>query len=107
MPREFLQDAAGDAKLPLRGLIGIGSRTDRDRLPPAHLLELLPQEPRRMLLDVDPAFEVERIAQLHEFMCIARVTILAAELAAAIRIDHPDEGHACGRAPRQDAAVLK
>ena len=47
-----------------------------------------------MLLDVDLLLEVLAVAHFHEFVGVAGVAIFAAELAAAIRIDGPGEGHA-------------
>src|SRR4029077_11607678 len=85
--REFLQDAARDLEALLRRLIRIGRRTDRDFLALLHLLQLLPENPRRLLLDVDLAFEIHTVIELHELMRVARVAILTGELAAAIRVD--------------------
>src|SRR5262249_47245911 len=106
MARELLHDGARHPEFPLRRLIGIGGGAYRDALARAHLLELLPQEPRAMLLDVDLALEVQAIAQLHELVGIARVAVLAGKLAPPVWIDHPGEGHARGVATCKHAAVV-
>jgi hypothetical protein len=59
-----------------------------------------------MLFDEDLALEIHAIAQLHEFVGVAGITVFAAELAAAIRIDHPCEWHTPGDATRKHAAVF-
>jgi hypothetical protein len=53
----------------------------------------------------DFPLELERIAQLHEFMRVAGVAILATELAAAVRIDHPVKRDARAIASRQEFAA--
>src|SRR6266403_222612 len=42
-----------------------------------------------MLLDEDLPLEVDPVAQLHEFVRVAGITVFACELASAIRIDRP------------------
>src|SRR6185295_9137393 len=53
------------------------------------------------MFDEDLALKRFRIVELHEFVGVARITILAAEFAAAVRIDHPAERHARTIAARQ------
>ena len=50
------------------------------------------------------AFEELGLVQFHEFVRIARVAILAAEFAAAIRVNGPDEAHHRIRVPADEAA---
>ena len=82
-------------------LIGIGCRADGDLFPALHLLQVAPQQPRGLLLDVDLALEVDAVAHLHELVRVARIAVFAGELAAAIRIDRPGKRHA----PIGDTAV--
>src|SRR5208282_2650748 len=53
------------------------------------LFQLRPKQCRRLLLDENLSFELHAVAQFHELVGIARIAILASELAAAIRIDGP------------------
>src|SRR5579862_9092268 len=46
-----------------------------------------------MLLDVDLLLELHAVAHFHELVGIAGITVPASELAAAVRIDGPGEGH--------------
>ena len=47
-----------------------------------------------MLLDVDLLLEIHAVAHFHEFVGVTGVAVFAGELAAAIGIDGPFEGHA-------------
>ena len=66
-----------------------------------------PQVARRqragVLLHEDLALEICPV-QIHVFVRIARVAVLAAKFASAIGIDRPAEGHALGIAAVQDRA---
>jgi hypothetical protein len=53
----------------------------------------------------DFAFELQRIAQFHKFVRVASVAILAAELTAAIGIDHPVKRDPGAVASRQEFAA--
>src|ERR1041385_1765589 len=99
MPCEFFHDGPGNAKLPLRRLVRICGRADGDALTGTHMLEFLAQEPGAMLLDVNLAFKIQAVAQLHELVRVAGVAVLAGKLTSAIGIDHPAEGY-----PRRVAA---
>src|SRR5690349_16910813 len=57
-----------------------------------------------MLFHEDLLLEVDTVAHFHEFVGVARVAVLASELATSIRIDRPGEGHAsAGTAVQQGA----
>src|ERR1700694_974925 len=92
VPRQFLEDRARNLETPLRRLIRISRRANRDLLRTLDLFQLRPQEPRRLLLDENLSFEVHAVPQFHELVGIPRVAVLAGKLAAAIRIDRPCEG---------------
>src|SRR5579872_5740340 len=47
-----------------------------------------------MLLHVDLALKVHSVAQLHKLMGVAGVAVFAGELATAVGVDGPGEGHA-------------
>ena len=97
MPGELLQDGAGHLEAPLRWLIGVGSGADRDFFSRLDLAKFLPQQVRGMLLDVNLLLEVDAVPHLHEFVGVAGITVFAGELAAAIGIDCPGEGHRARR----------
>ena len=75
-------------------LIRIGGGADRYAAAAVDSFQLPPENPRHIRLRVDLVFELEAVAQFHEFVCVARVAILAAEFAAAVRIQTPLERHA-------------
>src|SRR5271169_1533042 len=102
--REFFQDPARHLEALLSRLIGIGGRANGDLLAALHFLQVLPQQPRRLLLHVDLALKVHAVAQLHKLVSVARVAILARELAAAIGIDCPLERHPPGSATIEQRA---
>ena len=104
--REFLEDAAGDAKLPFCRLIRIGGGPDRDLLARAYLLQLLAEEPGRVLLNIDLALEVHGLPQLHEFVRVSGITVFATKFAAAVGIDGPRKRHPRRKATREQAAIL-
>src|ERR1700686_5434766 len=60
-----------------------------------------------MLLDVDLALKVQAVPHFHELVCVARVAVLAGELASPIRVDLPGKGHAWRVAARKQAAVFQ
>src|SRR5581483_8427884 len=105
--RQLFQNAARDLVAPFSRLIGIGRRAQRDLLAVLDLLQLLSQQPRRLLLDVNLALEVDAIAHLHELVRVARITIFAAELAASVGVDGPRERHARGSAAIEQRARRK
>ena len=106
MEREFFQDSARHFEALLGRLIGIGGGADGDLLAGLNLAQLLAQQLRGLLLDVDLPLEVGAVAHLHELVGVARVAIFAGELASAIGIDGPSEGHAVdGAAVEQGAAA--
>ena len=76
----------------LSRLIWVGSCSNRNLLAPPNFLQIAPQQPRRFVLYKDFVFELIRITDLHELMRVARIAILAGELAAAIGIDGPGKG---------------
>src|SRR5204862_1252902 len=85
---EHFDAAARDAEPALDRLIRIGHAADRDRLRlPRLLVELFAQELRRVFLHQDLRLEVETGGEAEVLVGGARVTVDAAVLAAAIRID--------------------
>src|SRR5437660_11509401 len=92
MPRQFLEDCPRNLETPLRRLIRICRRANRDLLRALHLSQFESQKPRCLLLDENLSFEVHAVPQFHELMGITRVAVLAGKLAASIRIDGPCEG---------------
>ena len=90
--RQHLQHAAGDAVLPLDGLIGVGVGAERDhRRAVFRRRQLLLQQRRGVLLDEQLALEVEPRRQAEIGVGRARVAIGAAVFAAAIGIDRAVE----------------
>src|ERR1017187_5963686 len=87
-----LQDCPRHLKTPLRRLIGISRRANGNLLSTLDLFQFRSQKRRRLLLDKNLSFELHAVAQFHELVGIARIAILAGELAAAIRIDGPGKG---------------
>src|SRR5260370_21242142 len=104
---EFLQNTAGDFKLAFSGLVRVGRGANGDLVPGTNLPELLAKQPGGVLLDVNLAFEVQSVAQLHKLMGVTGIAILTSELASAVRIDHPFKRHARRSAASQQAAVLE
>src|ERR1019366_24976 len=88
---ELLQNAARDLIEPLRRLVRIGRRAERNGFPGLDSTQVTPQQIRSVLLDVDLPLELRTVAHFHEFVSVAGITVLAGELAAAIRIDRPGE----------------
>src|ERR1051326_7157051 len=76
---------------PLCRLVWVGRRPNRNLLAGLYSFQIAMQQPARILLHVNLALEVEPVAQLHEFVRITRITILAAEFASAVWIDGPLE----------------
>ncbi len=107
MQRKLLQQAARHLEALLRRLVGVGGRAQRDGLAPLHLLQIAPQQPRRLLLDVNLALEVQPVAHFHELVGIARIAVFAGEFAAAIRVNGPGEGYALRGAAAQDGARVQ
>src|SRR5258708_37316110 len=91
VPRQFLDDCPRNLETPLRRLIRIRRRANRDLLPALDPFQLRPKQPRRLLLDENLSFKVHALPQFHELVRIARVAVLAGKLATAIRIDGPRE----------------
>src|SRR5260370_1741070 len=94
MERELFEDAARDFVAALGGLVRVGRGAQGNAFPRLDTSEVAAQQLRCVLLYVDLLLELPAVAQLHEFVGIARVAILAAKFAAAVRIDGPGEGHA-------------
>ena len=108
--REDFEDRAGALEAPLGGLIGIGGRADGDAVGPIELAQLAAQDFRSGGFGIDLGLEVARILHAHELVGVARVTVVAAELAAAVGVDGPLERHiglgAIEDAARADLEVL-
>src|SRR6185503_16074607 len=86
--RENGDAAPRDPELSLDRLIRIGDAADGDRLRlPAFLVQLFAEQRRRIFLDHDLRLEVEARGKAEVFVRRPRVTVDAAVLAAAIRID--------------------
>ncbi len=83
---------ARDFVAALGGLVRIGSSAEGDGFAGLYPAQFLAQQFGGVLLDVDFLFELHAVAHLHELVGVARVAVLAAELAAAIGIDGPGEG---------------
>src|SRR5262249_27595233 len=100
-----------DSVAPLGRLIWVRRRADRDAFSKRDLGQLLPERLRIPLLGVDLFFELPPIAQLHELVRIPRITVLAPELASAVRIHGPLERQLIARAladkpPRRQGMVF-
>ena len=93
MSRELFQDAARDFIAALGGLVGIGCRAQSDRFIASYFAQFLPQKIRGVLLDVDLLLELHALAHFHKFVGVAGVAVAAAELASAVGVDGPGEGH--------------
>src|SRR5437016_11580772 len=93
MQRQFFHDATGDPVTTLRGLVRIRCRANGDLLARFYLLQVTTQQPSALLLREYLAFEIDAVTQLHEFVRVTRVTVLASEFASPIRIDGPGERH--------------
>ncbi len=81
------EQAARHLRCSLDGLVRIRRCADRNLLARANVAQLLPQQPRGVLLDEDLALKILRVAQLHKLVGIARVAVAAGELAPAIGVD--------------------
>ena len=66
--------------------------------------QVTPQQIRGMLLDIDFLLEFHAVAHFHKFVSVAGITVLAGELAAAIRINRPGKWHAYAGASVQQGA---
>src|SRR6185437_383752 len=78
----------------LGGLIRIGCRADSNVLSPDLLVfEVACHQCAGIALDVNLPLEIATI-ELHIFVRISRITIVAAEFAAAVRVHRPGKGHA-------------
>ena len=98
--REQVEDGAGQTVFSLGGLIGIGGGADGDGFSGGERAQFGAERGGIEVFDVNLLFEVFGLAELHEFVGVAGVAILAAEFAAAIGVDHPAEGHARAGAAR-------
>src|SRR5712671_1391402 len=101
MARELFEDAARDFVAALGGLVRIGRSAQGNAFPQLDTSQVVTQQLRCVQLYVDLLLKLAALAQLHEFVGIACVAILAAKFAAAVGIDGPSEGHAAAA----DAAV--
>ena len=101
MTCEFFEAGARDAVFALGGLIRIGRGANADVFRSAFVPaservlggDFARQQNSGVFLDKDLFFKGQAI-QLHEFVCVARVTVFAGKFAAAIGIDGPVEGNA-------------
>src|SRR5581483_5733700 len=93
MVGELLEDRARDFIAVLGGLIGIGGRAQRDGFAWFDTPEFVAQKLGGVLLDVNLLFELQAVAHLHKLVGVAGIAIAAAELASAVWIDRPGEGH--------------
>jgi len=98
--RELVQDRASKAVFPFGGLIGVSGGADGDGFSDGQRAQFQAERGGIEMFDEDFLFEVFGLAEFHEFVGVAGVTILAAELATAVGVDHPAEGHSRTGAPR-------
>ena len=100
-PLEFAEHpehAARDLELLFRRLVRVGGRAERDgQAAVAGPAEFGAEQRRRAQLGENLALKFAAVVQLHELVGVARVTILAAEFAAAIGIERPGKGQAAAR----------
>ena len=76
---------------PLGRLIWIGRSPDGNLFALPNFFQIAAQEPRGLILDEYFVLELIGIADLHELVRVARIAVLAGELATAIGIDSPRE----------------
>src|SRR6266700_1683026 len=95
------------AKPPLGRLIRVGGGAERDDFVLLEAPQLIGKARGVKSLGENPALELERVAQFHELMRIARIAVLAPELATAIGIDSPAKRQAHADRFRQEAAGLQ
>src|SRR5690242_14816539 len=93
MTSELFEDSARHFVASLGGLIGISRGAESNRLVTFYFAQFMAQQVRRVLLDVNFLLELHAVAHLHELVGVAGVAVAAAELASAIGIDGPGEGH--------------
>src|SRR4051812_45279750 len=90
---EDFEDGSRAQEAALGWLVGIGRSADGDALVLVlHAPELLPEQIAWRCFRINFILKIRRL-QFHEFVRISRVTILAADLAAPVRVDGPAEGH--------------
>src|ERR1700733_1166687 len=89
--REGLEHRASDSIAALSGLIGIGRSAQGDGVPLRELAQFTQERRAIEMFGVDAALEIQRVAQLHEFMGVTGIAVLTAELAAAVGVDAPLE----------------
>src|SRR5947209_12695550 len=89
--RQHFQYTSREFLATLDGLIRIGGGPYRDAFVGCDFAQLLLQQPRRMFLYVDLAFEI-RWVFLHVLVGISRVAVFAGEFATAVRIYAPGKG---------------
>src|SRR5207237_10619087 len=94
MPSQLFENCLCDFIAPLGRLIRIRRGTDGNFLARFYMTKFLPKQIGGVFFDVDPPLEIYALAHFHKFVGVASITILASELAAAIRIDRPSERHA-------------
>ena len=103
--REYLEHRTRQPVLPLGRLVRIGRGSDGDGIVADRRARERPsQHLGRHPLDEDAPLEVHRILQLQEVMGVAGVTVNASQLASAVGIDGPSEGHPGVGAPIEDLA---
>ena len=94
MLREDFESRLRPFETPLRRLVRVGSRPDRNPAAAVDSLQFAVQNLRHIGLGVNLVFKFEAFAEFHEFVRVAGVTIAAAELAAPIGVQTPFERHA-------------
>jgi hypothetical protein len=100
---EYLENLAGQAEPPLRGLVRIGRGADRDGLAERNAAKLGAEGGGGEAFRVDEVLKRLR-SELHELVRVAGVAVLAGELAAAVRVDGPAERHALSGAVEETAS---
>src|SRR5205814_9213298 len=101
MPSDLVQDRPGDLEFSFNWLVRIRGGANCNVLATLYLPKLLTQQISRMLLGIDLLFEINAVAQLHEFVGITRIAVFACELASTVRIYGPGEWHAAASAAVQ------
>ena len=101
---ENRQDIPRDLKSAFGGLVRIRCSSQADALARRNAAKFAPKVLGIEGLDKDLAFELLRIPKFHELVRVSRVTVLATELAPAIRVDCPIEWHLTPTGAADEAA---
>ncbi len=100
----LLENRAGGAEFTFGRLVRIGSRADGDVLALNFFHgQVAPGQRSGVFLDVDLPLEIGGV-QLHVFVCIPRVAVVAAKFAATVGVHCPGKRHVLGIAVVQDRA---